>query len=82
MNQSNANTIRFLEKFFGANNKFDLGKIKRPLDKSSKILPWVELLTLQEPQPTILPCWRPVNNQVDWYGIAFSPKQLRRLKKN
>ncbi|MBW4599613.1 MAG: hypothetical protein KME29_08360 [Calothrix sp. FI2-JRJ7] len=79
MNKSNASTLRFLEQFFGASNKFDLDKIKRTEGKSAKIRPWVELLTQSTPQPTILPCWRPINNQVDWYGIAFSPKQLRRL---
>lgn len=79
MNKSNANTVYFLEQFFGASNQLDLGKIQRAEGKSAKIRPWVELLTQTEPQPTILPCWRPDSKHVDWYGIAFSPKQLRRL---
>jgi hypothetical protein len=58
-------------------NKFDLGKIERGEGKQAKIRPWVELLTKGEPQPTILPCWR--SESVDWYAIAFSERQLRRL---
>lgn len=83
MNKSNASTLRFLKQFFGASNKFDLDKIERSSGSHTKIRPWVELLTQSEPQPTVLPCWRPTDNpkdnHVDWYGIAFSPKQLRRL---
>ena len=76
-NASNADIRHFLEQFFGTDNKFDLGKIERGEGKQAKIRPWVELLTKGEPQPTILPCWR--SESVDWYAIALSERQLRRL---
>jgi len=73
----NPHIRNFLEKFFGIDNKFDLAKIERGEGKQAKIRPWVELLTQDEPQPTILPCWREAG--VDWYAIAFGEPQLRRL---
>lgn len=76
-NASNADIRHFLEQFFGTDNKFDLGKIERGEGKQAKISPWVELLTKGERQPTILPCWR--SESVDWYAIALSERQLRRL---
>ena len=76
-NSTNADVHHFLEAFFGTGNKFDLGKVERGEGKQAKILPWVELLTQGEPQPTILPRW--CEEVVDWYGIAFSERQLRRL---
>lgn len=65
----------FLSQFFGNGNKFHLAKIEATEDEQSKIRPWVELLTQAE--PTVLPYWH--NKIVDWYGIAFSERQLRRL---
>jgi hypothetical protein len=76
-NPSKSNIRHFLERFFGADNKFDLSKIEGGDEKQAKILPWVQLLTQKEPQSTILPCWR--SSGVDWYAIALSERQLRRL---
>ena len=74
---SNTNARRFLEQFFGTGNQLDLGKIERGEGSHTKIRPWVERLTQAEPQPTVLPRWR--TGGVDWYGIAQSDRQLRRL---
>jgi hypothetical protein len=80
-NPNNADVRHFLERFFGASNKFNLSKIEGGEAKEAKILPWVELLTQTEPQSTVLPYWH--DNIVDWYAIpsanAFSERQLRRL---
>lgn len=76
-NLTNVNVRRFLERFFGIGNKFDLEQIERDGGKFTKIRPWVELLTQAEPLPTVLPCWR--EGGVDWYGIAQSDRQLRCL---
>jgi hypothetical protein len=76
-NASNVDVRHFLEQFFGTDNKFDLGKIESGEGNQAKIRPWVELLTKGEPQPTILPRWR--GESVDWYAIALSERQLRRL---
>ncbi len=73
----NSDVRRFLERFFGTDNKFDLGRIERGEGNQAKIRPWVELLTQAEPLPTVLPCWR--EHGVDWYGIALSERQLRSL---
>ena len=54
-----------------------LEQIERSEGKQAKIRPWVELLTQAELLPTVLPCWR--EGGVDWYGIAQSDRQLRRL---
>lgn len=76
-NSTNADVRRFLEQFFGTGNQLDLGKIERGEGSHAKIRPWVERLTQAEPQPTVLPRWR--TGGVDWYGIAQSDRQLRRL---
>ncbi|GAA6620049.1 protein DpdD [Scytonema sp. NUACC26] len=78
MNDCSPTQVRhFLEQFFGTGNKFDLNQIEQDEGKQAKIRPWVELLTRDEPQPTVLPCWREAG--VDWYAIALSERQLRRL---
>jgi hypothetical protein len=76
-NCTNTDIRRFLEQFFGTGNQLNLGKIERGEGNHAKIRPWVERLTQAEPQPTVLPRWR--EGGVDWYGIAFSERQLRRL---
>ncbi|MBE9200064.1 MULTISPECIES: protein DpdD [unclassified Nodularia (in: cyanobacteria)] len=76
-NSTNTDVRRFLEQFFGADNKFDLGKIEGGEGNQAKIRPWVERLTQPEPQTTVLPRWR--EKSVDWYGIAQSQRQLRSL---
>jgi hypothetical protein len=75
-NFTNTDVRRFLEQFFGTGNQFDLEQIEGG-GKFAKIRPWVERLTQAEPQPTVLPRWR--TGGVDWYGIAQSDRQLRRL---
>ncbi|MUG96513.1 hypothetical protein F7734_30915 [Scytonema sp. UIC 10036] len=78
MNDRSPTEVRhFLEQFFGTGNKFDLNQIEQNEGKQAKIRPWVELLTRDEPQPTVLPCWREAG--VDWYALALSERQLRRL---
>lgn len=74
---TNTDIRRFLEQFFGIGNQLDLGKIERGEGSHAKIRPWVERLTQAEPQPTVLPRWR--TGGVDWYGVAQSDRQLRRL---
>ena len=57
INPNDAHVRHFLEQFFGASNKFKLNEIEGDEAKHAKILPWVELLTQTEPQPTVLPYW-------------------------
>ncbi|PAX60537.1 hypothetical protein CK510_01330 [Brunnivagina elsteri CCALA 953] len=82
-NPNNAHVRQFLERFFGASNKFNLREIEGDEAKHAKILPWLELLTQVEPQSTVLPYWH--GGIVDWYAIptqdqnASSERQLCRL---
>ncbi|WP_208343845.1 protein DpdD [Aetokthonos hydrillicola] len=74
---TDAEIRHFLNHFFGSGNKFKLNQIQQDGSTQVKIRPWVELLTQGEPQSTVLPCWH--NDTVDWYGLTFSERQLRRL---
>lgn len=64
---------------FGEGNKITLEQIETsPEERIARFRPWVERLTKADPKPTVLPCVRE-GKVVDWFGIAFSEKELREL---
>lgn len=76
-------TQRFLEEFFAGENQITLDEVLSESTQArwARLQPWVDLLAGPDPQATVLPCWRGSGgrSRVEWYALAFSERQLRRL---
>jgi hypothetical protein len=61
----------FIRRFFNEPNRIHQ-------ESKPEIGIWVERIRGDDPQPTVLPCFRG-GNIVDWYGLAFDDRQLTAL---
>jgi hypothetical protein len=65
------NLDSFLKRFFAPPNRLTIAS-------KPELAHWVARLSGPEPKATVLPCWRD-GAIVDWYGLAFSDRELRTL---
>ena len=73
---------KFLSQFFGPSQKFRWEEINNPESKLYDLIcPWIGRLYSDTPTSTVLPRWH-LSNEIEWYAISFSQKQMRELRDN
>lgn len=69
----------FIERFFGEGNTLSLDAILDGREPAVRLRPWIDLLTGEDPEFTVLPRKPGLRQHAIWYGIALSERSWRRL---